>query len=301
MTQIRLPKPKAEANRLTTLMDAVLGGDRFDHGPVDVERLAVEYSANTVPQSPIHQVVGGKIPGCVGALVYSDTTPKQWGIIYDETQSEARRRFTVAHELGHYLLHRQKIETEDRYQNGIFCSEDSIVRGAGGDIETEADQFAATLLMPLHDFRRQISAKDRADFDRLGQMAKRYGVSLTAAVLRWLEYSETRAMLVVSNEGFALWAKSSDAALKSGRYLRTKNDVYELPGLAIAARGEFSDETFTGIHQQSGVWFDEPVIEMCLRSDRYDQELTLLQFEHRGPKPQEEEPVEDVLDRFQRR
>jgi hypothetical protein len=38
-------------------------------------------------------------------------------------------------------------------------------------------------------------------------------------------------------------------------------------------------------------WFDEPVVEMCLRSDRYDQELTLLQFESLGPKVQYEDPV----------
>ncbi|WP_370008187.1 ImmA/IrrE family metallo-endopeptidase [Sinorhizobium fredii] len=293
-----MPKPKTEANKLTTMMDAVLGGDRFDRSPVDVERLAIEYSANTVPESPIHQVIGGKIPGCVGALVYSETTPRQWGIIYDKMQPETRQRFTVAHELGHYLLHRRLIEQDDRYTNGIFCSEDSITRGAGGGIETEADQFAATLLMPLHDFRRQISAKDRADFDKLGQMARRYGVSLTAAILRWLEYTETRAMLVVSNEGFALWAKSSEYALKSGRFLRTKNDVYELPPSATAARREFTEEATTGIRHGAGVWFDEPVIEMCLRSDRYDQELTLLQFENQGPRHQWEEPTEDVYDRF---
>ncbi|MCJ8506780.1 ImmA/IrrE family metallo-endopeptidase [Rhizobium lemnae] len=299
MKPAQSPKPKAEANKLTTMMDMVLGGGRFDLGPVDVERLAVEYSSSTCPQSPIHQVVGGKIPGCVGALVFSNTTPRQWGIIYDEDQSETRRRFTIAHEFGHYILHRHRIESEEQYKGGIFCSEDSVVRGDGGDIETEADQFAATLLMPLHDFRRQISAKDRVDFEKLGNIAKRYGVSLTAAVLRWLEYSETRAMLVVSNEGFALWAKSSDAALKSGRFLRTKNDVYELPAQALAARGEYTDETRAGVHQRSGVWFDEPVIEMCLRSDRYDQELTLLQFESLGPKLQFEDRIEDVFDRFQ--
>ncbi|KQV39326.1 MULTISPECIES: ImmA/IrrE family metallo-endopeptidase [unclassified Rhizobium] len=261
------PKPRAEANKLTTMMDVVLGGDRFDVGPVDVERLAIEYSSSTSPNSPIHEVVGKKITGCAGALVFSKTLPRQWGIYYDETQSETRRRFTVAHELGHYVLHRQRIESEEQYKDGIFCSEDSVIRGAGGDIEAEADQFAATLLMPLHDFRRQISAKEQVDFEKLGRIAKRYGVSLTAAVLRWLEYSETRAMLVVSNEGFAHWAKSSEAAFRSGRFLRTRNDVYELPAQAVATRGEYTEEALSGIHQRSGVWFDEPVFEMCLRSD----------------------------------
>ena len=81
--------------------------------------------------------------------------------------------------------------------------------------------FAAALLMPLHDFRRQLPANERADFERLSQVAKRYGVSLTAAILRWLEYTETRAIMIVSNEGFAFWSRSSDAAFKSGRFVRT--------------------------------------------------------------------------------
>lgn len=301
MTIPTMPRPKAEANKITTLLDMVLGKDRFDDSPVDVTSLAVEYSRNIDPSSPIHEVRGDLIPGCVGALVYSGSTPRQWGIIFDKDQPETRRRFTIAHEFGHYILHRQLIEEDDRFPGGIHCSEDSVLRGEGGDIELEADQFAAALLMPLHDFRKQIKAKDPVDFDKLGRIAMRYGVSLTTVILRWLEYTETRSMLIVSKEGFALWAKSSDAAFKSGRFLRTKNEVFELPQLAAAVRKNFSQEDLNGFQQNPGVWFDEHVTEMCLRSDRYDRELTLLQFEDAGPKFQSEETIEDVFDRFQNR
>lgn len=291
-------KPKAKANQLTSMLDCVLGQDRFNRHPVDVASLALEYSANTASTTPIHLVEEKKIPGCVGALVYSPTVPRQWGIYYDEGQSPERRRFTVAHEFGHYLLHRHLVEQDERFDGGIYCSEDSVTRGEGGDIEFEADQFAATLLMPLNDFRIQVSAKDQVDFDRLSDMAQRYGVSLTAAILRWLEYTETRAMLVVSNEGFAKWAKSSEPAFKSRRYLRTKNEVFELPSAAAAVRRDFTEASRSGFHQSQGVWFDEPTIEMCLRSDRHDQEMTILQFDGLGPKHQDEETVQDTYDKF---
>jgi hypothetical protein len=52
--------------------------------------------------------------------------------------------------------------------------------------------------------------------------------------------------------------------------------------------------------QQAGVWFPEPVHEMCLPSDRYDQEITLLQLEADGPRFQEEEEESDVFDHFVR-
>lgn len=50
--------------------------------------------------------------------------------------------------------------------------------------------------------------------------------------------------------------------------------------------------------QQAGVWFPESVHEMCLRSDRYDQEITLLQFEANGPCLEAEEEESDLYDRF---
>ena len=163
------------------------------------------------------------IPGCVGALVYSEARPRQWAIMYHVGQSAGRRAFTVGHELGHYVLHRELIEEDASFDGGIYCDENAIVRRNGSGIEQEADEFAAALLMPFHDFHRQLPAKQRTDFDTLSRLAKRYRVSLTAAVLRWLEYTETRAIMVVSNEGFAHWAKPNAPALKSGRYIRTKN------------------------------------------------------------------------------
>jgi Zn-dependent peptidase ImmA (M78 family) len=298
MNQTVRPRPLKEAARVTQMLDTVLGADRFDRAPVDIAALAMEYSANVAPEGPIHEVVEQDIPGCVGALVCSESQPRQWAIMYNVGQSEGRRAYTIGHEFGHFILHRDLIETDPSYDLAIYCDEEAVTQRNGLGVEQEADAFAAALLMPLHDFRSQLPAKARPDFDKLGQLATRYGVSLTAAVLRWLEYTETRAMLVVSNEGFAHWAKPSKAALRSGRYIRTKNEVYELPARATAVTRGFTDETMAGIQQDSGVWFPEPVIEMCLRSNRYDQELTLLHFESNGPRHQEEEEISASFDRF---
>lgn len=296
---IRL-RPLKEAARITQMLDLVLGVDRFDRAPVDVIGLALEYSRQVAPESPIHEVVERNLPGCVGALVYGEARPRQWAIMYHVGQSDGRRSFTVGHEFAHYLLHRQLIEQDGGFDGGIFCDENSVDRRGGVGIEQEADEFTAALLMPFHDFRRQQPAKARVDFDTLSRLAKRYGVSLTAVILRWLEYTETRAMMVVSNEGFAHWAKPSGSALKSGRFIRTKNTVYELPSEAFAARRDYSDRALTGISQPAGVWFAESVHEMCFRSDRYDKEITVLQFETDGPRFQEEEEERDVFDYFLR-
>lgn len=298
MTASASPRPLKEAARITKMLDAVLGVDRFDREPVDVATLALEYSANVAPGQEITRIVEDDIPGCVGALVCSESKPRKWAIMIHKGQSKGRRAFTIGHEFGHYVLHRQKIETDPAFNLGIYCDDEAVTQRSGVGIEEEADAFAANLLMPFHDFRAQLPAKMRPDFNILSELAKRYGVSLAAVTLRWLEYTETRAMLVVSNEGFAHWAKSSKAAFRSGRFLRTKNEVYELPVLATAVTRDFSEEAKAGIPQSAGVWFPEPVVEMCLRTERYDQEYTLLHFEKDRSWDHGEEVVSDCFDRF---
>ena len=112
----------------------------------------------------------------------------------------------LAHEFGHYLLHRNN---QDRFE----CGDDDIETGGSSDddIETQADKFASTLLMPLDDFRIQVNGHPLS-FDLLGHCADRYGVSLTAATLRWMEIADQRAVLVASRDDHMLWAKSNEAA-----------------------------------------------------------------------------------------
>ena len=300
MTAAARPRPLKEAGRITKMLDLVLGEDRFDRAPVDVEQLALEYSRQTAPEGPIHEVMDKNIPGCMGALLYSEEQPRQWGIVCHVGQSKGKRAFTIGHELGHFVLHRQMIEADPAFDGGIYCDENSVERRSGTGIEQEADEFAAALLMPLHDFRRMLPAKSRPDFEVLGQLAARYGVSLTAAVLRWVEYTDRRAVMVVSNEGFALWSRPSLPALRTNRFIKTKDTLFTLPGQAAAARAEYTDEARAGIAHPAGVWFPEPVVEMCLRSDRYDQEITILHLEEVGPRWQGEDTEEDTFDRFVR-
>lgn len=280
------------------MLDQVLGSDRFDRGPVDIAKLALEYSSHTAPESPIREVLELDIPGCIGALVYGESKPRQWTIVSHIGQSDGRKAYTLGHEFGHYVLHRKLIDEDERFDGGIWCDESSVLRREGVDIEQEADEFAANLLMPFHDFRRQISAKTVPSFDDLGTIAERYGVSLTAATLRWLEYTETRALLVVSNEGYAHWAKTSKAALKTGHFIKTRNTMYELPASASAVTKDFRQETVDGISQPAGVWFDEPVVEMCISSKRYEQEMTLLHLPRTELVHHADEIDEDAFDKM---
>ncbi len=290
--------PRRAANDISLVLNTVLGNDRFDHGPVNVMEVAIEYTREISPGSHIEYVVAENLPGCEGALIPGDTQPRRWAIMYDEGQNPGRRAYTIAHELGHFMLHRQLVDEEPDFNGGFRCSKNAVEHGAGADIEKEANEFAATLLMPLDDYRRQVPADQLPSLERIGDVASRYGVSLTAACLRWLEYTTARAMVIASVDGFALWAKSSEAAFKSGRFLRTKNDLFEMPEQSLAVRRVPTNESLEGVQQRAGVWFPEPVIEMCMRSEKFDFELTLLQFEGKAPAYQVEDDFEDSYTQF---
>jgi hypothetical protein len=179
------------------------------------------------------------------------------------------------------------------------CDEAAVDGRTKNEIEREANEFAATLLMPFDDFRRQISVKNQPDFDQLSACATRYDVSLAAVILRWLRYTDRRAIIVVSRDGFMKWAWSSEAALKSGRYFRTSGPPIEVPSLSSVGRADFNDEVRSGVNLPAGVWFDELVKELSIRSDKYDLNYTLLHLsndiQHVGiPEPH----VEDTFDRF---
>src|SRR5690606_7697571 len=112
-------KPMAEANRISAMLNAVLGTDRF---PVKVDELAIEYSRQCFADSPVDKVRGEALDGFDGMLAANKTRSK-WLILYNSaTRSEGRKRFTIAHEFGHYILHRHQ---KDRFE----CGDDDIETG----------------------------------------------------------------------------------------------------------------------------------------------------------------------------
>ena len=269
--------PIKAANKLSRIVDTfyeIHGGNRF---PVDVDQLA--YGAAELFQwsDPITKITDENIPGFEGALAPNENKTK-WMIAYNSSlSSPGRVRFTKAHELGHYVIHRMK-------QSEFKCrKEDMLYWPDGTDIESEADEFASYLLMPLNDFRKQITPD--INLDMFSHCADRYGVSLTAAILKWLSYTEEKAVLVLSNDGFMKWACSSKSAHKSGAYYKTRNNVIEIPSGSLA-NDDSVGMSRNGLRIPARIWFphadsDSDLLEMKMYSEHYDWTLTLLVL----PKP----------------
>jgi hypothetical protein len=270
-----VPKsPLRWAADIRVVLRAVLGRD--DAFPVDIGRVALECSPQWFPADPVSRVTGDDLPGFDGALIRDPGGRRGWMILYDwRVTSPGRQRFTVAHEFGHYLLHREWSP------GGFHCRGEDFVRSdpAYRAMEAEANTFAANVLMPLDDFRAQVSERDSVDFDRLSACADRYGVSLVAVALRWLEYTQKRAMLVLAREGFVLWSWSSEAAFRSGLFFKTVGrPPLEVPPASLAAMVPTGLDGCVAERHPEEVWFPEECRELILPSERYDFSISLLLF-----------------------
>ena len=260
--------PIAWANRLSAVLTATLGNDRF---PVDVEQLAIEYTKQ-VFDDPVTRVVGEPLENFEGALFPSPSGKPRWMIVYNSAlTSEGRIRYTQAHEFGHYLLHRRPGQSIRCHARDMLIWDPAYERR-----EAEANQFASYLLMPIDDYRRQ--ADDRSiDLSLFSFSADRYGVSLTAAILKWLEFTPELAALAVSCDGFIQWASSSKPALRKGAFFRTRNrPPIPVPEGTLAAQpgGYFNPDPRD---HPCGVWFrDFAATEFAVISERYDMTLSLL-------------------------
>lgn len=283
---------------ISKILNAIPDFKRF---PVDVADVAKEISRIKFPDDPITLIKGRELHGFEGGMKKAPTGKVGWGIFYNTgLRSKGRINFTLAHEFGHYLLHR------NNHPNGFMCSTEDMARWDSdyGRLEGEANEFAANLLMPLDDFRKNISAKDFPHIEAIGECAERYAVSLIAAILRWLSYTTRRAVMVISTEGFVLWSRSSKAALKSGLYFKVNGrPPIALSNASLACQRKNVNGHTAGIDHDHRVWFDRPCREQVLFSDQYDFTISLLYFDDRSANLHldEEEEAEDTFEGFNRR
>ena len=293
--------PHSWANRLTKILSLHQAAHGLPRFPIDVAALAQDFSQQVFPEAPITIVKGLRLSkGVEGMLMPHPSGSGEWGIVYNESiRSTGRRNFTLAHELGHYLLHRQ---TNPR---GLQCTNRNMAEWdeARNRIEGEANTFASYLLMPLDDFRAQIKGRV-IDIGVMTELSDRYAVSLTAAILKWMTITDKRAMIVVGKEGFIDWAWSSEPLLRSGVFYRARQEVTELPPASLAAQEVDSDTGRHGHHHPAGVWLgSEPVREMTVFSPGNEMSISLLLYPDHAPSrwemaELEEEPTLDTFDKF---
>jgi Zn-dependent peptidase ImmA (M78 family) len=117
-----------------------------------------------------------------GALIRSDGSVV---IAVNSAQHENRQRFTIAHEIGHFLLHKgTQIHFDDDFRVNYRKADTT---GMATVDEMEANWFAAALLMPENFLRKdwlRLRLENHAALGAIQSLAVRYKVSPKAMELR---------------------------------------------------------------------------------------------------------------------
>lgn len=113
-----------------------------------------------------------------GSIEKSGQGLRDFVISVNDTDPMSRQRFTIAHELGHFVLHRSKIGDGIK-DNRLYRNHKGRANtGVTDRMETEANRFAANLLMPVS------YIKNHAGDSSLDDMARNLMVSKEALRIR---------------------------------------------------------------------------------------------------------------------
>lgn len=144
-----------------------------------IDRFQREYP---VPMRPMASALGlivreQNLPDNISGKIEKDWKG-DYVITVNLNHSETRKRFTIAHEIAHYVLHRDLIGETGITDNALYRD------GRIGDIrERQANRYAATLLMPKTLVQKAWKEGVRSS----ASLASRFEVSQAVADIRWRE------------------------------------------------------------------------------------------------------------------
>lgn len=140
----------------------------------------------------------------VGALV-TDELKSRGSIITQKGLHQYRQRFTIGHELGHFLI--------PSHVGNQQCSGADLRQSGRANIrqrrESEANRFSAGMLMPKFWFLNDLEKLGSVDVSHAQELSARYECSLEAVVGRYVNLSSELCAFVFSLNGVIRYFKTA--------------------------------------------------------------------------------------------
>lgn len=207
----------------------------------------------------------GVMKGAEGRLLRK----KKSGIIHIRKgiTPEGRRRFTIAHELGHWELH-------EKYSQFLCDAEDMRDYGRSA-LEVEANHFAAELLMPASHFRAACE-KVEPSMSLIKTLSAEFATTLTATAIRFVDTTLWKVVVVWIEGGIIRWSYNNSKRGTPFVIAGRKPPAFSSATLPL----ENLDDGMA--HYEDADWFPElswskdEVMEQTVRMPKLDAGLTLL-------------------------
>lgn len=174
----------------------------INHGKLKAKELINNYCINSFENFRLEEIVNAEgliileksLQNMLGKLIVSGDS----GIIYinSEIREPGMKRFTIAHELGHFIIDKGRNNYAHIFKQKIYTSKSPT--------EREANSFAAELLMYKPWFSDFINNKI-FEFNLLIEIANHFKVTLLAAALRYAEEGTEPIAVILSKNGRIKW------------------------------------------------------------------------------------------------
>ena len=173
--------------------------------PVDLVRVAREEGVELV-EGDFGPEFHGRIEYLPDERVFAIYFPAETSGI-----APGRLRFTIAHELGHFLIpeHRELLLRE------LVHDSDEDFRSIRG-IERQANRFAADLLIPSALLKTRMGRRGFLDLQGIADLAVECVSSLQASAFRYTQFVEEPHLAIISEKGKILYHFASEEASARG-------------------------------------------------------------------------------------
>jgi Zn-dependent peptidase ImmA (M78 family) len=161
--------------------------------PIPVEDLARQLDIEDIRDLDSEGFEGGLI---------TDAGRSSGFILVKGSARGGRRRFTIGHELGHFLMTHHKPPPG----NGFRCRA-ADMRSWSRELtgprrwEVEANEFSALLLMPTPLLTRELAKYGDPNLEQVLALAKTFCVSKEAAARSYAQYHDKPVAIVVAKDG----------------------------------------------------------------------------------------------------
>ncbi|RVQ64636.1 ImmA/IrrE family metallo-endopeptidase [Croceicoccus ponticola] len=173
----------------------------FQHHPQWTPPIQVEEFALSVGIIEFRDL---EVDGFVGALMTN--LEKTMGVILAaKGMGRRRRRFTIGHELGHYLIPAHRGDKNCTSADLAETRRDTLHRQE----EAQANRFSAGLLMPKPSFKAQLETMGTPEVSHIGQLAEKYDVSREAVANRYVELTAEMCAVVFTKDGRIRYGRAS--------------------------------------------------------------------------------------------
>lgn len=175
--------------------------------------------------------------GFAAALI-TDAVKSSGIILVADRQSATRRRFSIAHELGHFLIPTHRVGPA-----GFQCTSSDLAVVARREpnprlrMEIDANRFAGLLLIPPPHLRSELRQIRQPDITDIVRLANLFAVSKEAMARAYVDYSREAVAIIV---------------LRNGMIQRRYRNDRHFPWIAVQAGSPVPDGSLARIPPNAG-------------------------------------------------